>query len=60
MLDNPSIISTIKRREGTLCPMCEGKRDVHLISLDSDYLSTTFALCRGCRIKLMQKLKESV
>lgn len=60
VLDIPATISVIKRREGTGCPMCEGTCEVCLISLQSDYLSTTFALCKKCRIELVQKLNNTI
>jgi hypothetical protein len=60
VLDIPSTISIIKRREGTICPVCEGMQDVRLISLQSDYLSTTFALCKTCRIALVHGLKDTI
>ena len=52
------MISVTRRQSGTQCPLCDGTTDVCLIRLESDYLSTSFALCRGCRTKLVKKMEE--
>jgi len=51
------MIEVIDRHGTVMCPLCiEDKSDVKLIKLSSDYLYGTFALCKGCREKLIKAL----
>jgi hypothetical protein len=52
------MITVTRRPDATQCPLCGDTGGVCLIRLDSDYLSTSFALCRKCRTKLARKMKE--
>ncbi len=52
------MITVTRRPDVTRCPLCDETVGVCLIRLESDYLSTSFALCRKCRTELSRKMKE--